>query len=59
VQSRWMVSGTSFLAANELIAHFGLPSNEPPASLEVIWGDGFKQTITDVATRKVLTVTRN
>ncbi|NQU48260.1 MAG: CRTAC1 family protein [Planctomycetes bacterium] len=59
VQSRWIASGTSFLAANELIAHFALPSNAQPANLNVTWSDGFKQTIADVTTRQALTVTRN
>lgn len=58
VQSRWIASGTSFLAANELSAHFAFPAGNINASLEVIWSDGFRQKITDVSSGQLLTVTR-
>jgi enediyne biosynthesis protein E4 len=58
-QRRWIASGLSFLSASDPIAHFALPPGAGPASLEVVWADGTRQKVGQVATGKELTVTRN
>lgn len=40
VQTRWILSGTSFLSASAAEAHCGFPAGSPPASVEVHWPDG-------------------
>ncbi len=47
-QRRWIIGGTSFLAANQLIAHFGLPQGTRSVTLEVTWNDGHKQILENV-----------
>ncbi len=59
LQTRWIASGTSFLASNDLIAHFAFPADCSKASLEIIWSDGFRQNLADVESQQTLTVTRN
>ncbi|RMH02318.1 MAG: CRTAC1 family protein [Planctomycetota bacterium] len=58
VQRRWIASGTSFLAANELIAHFAFPAGVDAARLEVVWSDGYRQVVEPVRPRQRLVVER-
>jgi len=49
VQSRWIVSGTSFLSASALEAHLGFPADSPPATIEVDWPDGETTRVSGIA----------
>jgi hypothetical protein len=40
VQTRWIVSGDSFLAQHALVAHFGLGKAKQVKSIEVTWPNG-------------------
>ena len=58
-QTRWLVSGVGFLAANQYIAHFGLAPDTAMVDLEVTWTDGHVQTVTDVPAKKAFVVERD
>jgi enediyne biosynthesis protein E4 len=58
-QTRWIVSGIGFLAANQYIAHFGLAPETSKVSLEVTWTDGHVQKIEGVSTKQAFVVERD
>lgn len=59
VQTRWIVGGTSFLAAHQPIAHFGLEQGVDSVELEVTWPDGHVQSVAGVAPGQHLTIERD
>ena len=52
-------AGASYLSQNDFRLHFGLGSGEKIQSAEVRWSDGKTETITDIATNRILTVMQN
>jgi hypothetical protein len=59
VGSQWnqMTSSTGYASSSLHAVHFGLGTTDGPQSVEIIWPSGAKQTLPDVAVRKVTTVT--
>jgi enediyne biosynthesis protein E4 len=57
--SQWnqMTSSTGYASSSLDAVHFGLGAGDGPQSVEVIWPSGAKQTVPDVAMRKVTTLT--
>lgn len=53
---RWITSGTSYLAANDMRAWFGLGSSTHVERLEVRWPSGLVQTWHDVAVDQIVEV---
>src|SRR5580704_11050634 len=49
VQTGEVLSGGSYLSQNDLRVHFGLGSRERLDQVEVLWPDGKKETLTDLA----------
>ena len=49
VQTGEVLSGGSYLSQNDLRIHFGLGSRERLDQVEVLWPDGKKETLTDLA----------
>ncbi|MFT7677127.1 MAG: hypothetical protein ACI8QC_001104 [Planctomycetota bacterium] len=48
VQTRWIVSGTSYQCASPAEAHFGLGAHAGTVELEVLWPDGTRQEMESV-----------
>lgn len=57
-QTRWIVSGGSFVSQSAQEAHFGLPPGTTRADLVVHWPDGTRQELRDVACGQRLVVRR-
>jgi hypothetical protein len=59
VGSQWnqMTSSVGYASSSLDAVHFGLGATESPQTVEVLWPSGAKQTIPDVAVRKIITVT--
>jgi hypothetical protein len=55
-QVREVVSGTSYLAQNDLRAHFGLGRAERAERLEIRWPDGSTEIVENLAANQLLTV---
>jgi hypothetical protein len=55
-QVREVTSGSSYLAQNDLRAHFGLGPAERAERLEIRWPDGSTEVIEDVAANLLVTV---
>lgn len=54
--TRWLVTGTSYLAANDLRLAFGLGSHPVVDQLEIRWPDGTEQRWTGLAADRILEV---
>ncbi|WP_255484118.1 CRTAC1 family protein [Granulicella sp. 5B5] len=53
----WTVSTCgSYLSSNDKRAHFGLGADASARSIEILWPSGIKQTLTNVAGDRVLTI---
>jgi len=55
---RWLSGGGPFQSNLRAEAHFGLPPDAGPLSVEVLWPDGFRQRIEEVRPGQVLEVVR-
>jgi hypothetical protein len=51
-------AGTSYLSQNDLRLHFGLGADEMIASVEVRWSNGQTETVSDIATNRIITITQ-
>jgi len=52
-----MTSSLGYASSSVEPVHFGLGTSDGPQAVEIIWPSGAKQTVPDVAVRKVTTVT--
>jgi enediyne biosynthesis protein E4 len=53
----WTVSTSgSYLSSNDKRAHFGLGADTSAKSIEILWPSGIKQTLTNVAADRVLSI---
>jgi len=59
IQSKELLPSRGFQASSEPIIHFGFDTLEKVDSLQVIWPNGFYQTLADVATNQTLTLSPN
>ncbi len=57
-QTRWVVSGESFLSSHERELHFGVGDAERVESLRVTWFDGTRETFEDLASGCTWSITR-
>ena len=55
-QTREVQSGSSYLAQNDLRAHFGLGRAERAERLEIRWPSGLKESIENVAANQIVTI---
>jgi hypothetical protein len=55
-QVREVVSGTSYLAQNDLRAHFGLGRAERAERLEIRWPDGSTEVVENLAANQLVTI---
>jgi hypothetical protein len=55
-QTREVQSGSSYLAQNDLRAHFGLGRAERAERLEIRWPSGVKESIENVAANQIVTI---
>jgi hypothetical protein len=58
-QTRWIVSGGSFVSASAQVAHFGLPRGTRRLELLVTWPDGSSRLLPDVAPDQRLVIPRD
>ena len=56
VQLGEVVSGGSYLSQNDLRVHFGLGSHDHLDQAEILWPDGKKETLTDLAADRFVVV---
>lgn len=56
VQTRWIVSGTSYQCASPAEAHFGLGTSLEALQLEVLWPDGTRQELGTTAPNQRLEI---
>jgi hypothetical protein len=54
-----MTSSLGYASSSVEPVHFGLGTSDGPQAVEIIWPSGEKQTVADVAPRKMVTVTEN
>ncbi len=54
--TRQVESGTGQGNQNDLVLHFGLGEHDQRVKLEILWPSGVKQTVTDVAIDRVLSI---
>jgi hypothetical protein len=55
-QTREVQSGSSYLAQNDLRAHFGLGRAERAERLEIRWPSGLKESIENIAANQIVTI---
>ncbi len=55
-QTREVQSGSSYLAQNDLRAHFGLGRAERAERLEIRWPSGLKESIENLAANQIVTI---
>jgi hypothetical protein len=55
-QMREVQSGSSYLAQNDLRAHFGLGRAERAEHLEIRWPSGLKESIENLAANQIVTI---
>jgi hypothetical protein len=53
---REIVSGSSYLAQNDLRAHFGLGAAQRAERLEIRWPDGSTEVVENLSANQVVTV---
>jgi hypothetical protein len=59
LQYKELIPSRGFQASSEPIIHFGFDTLEKLDSLQVIWPDGFYQTLADITTNQTLTFSPN
>ena len=52
-----MTSSVGYASSSVDAVHFGLGAAESPQSVEVVWPSGARQTVPDVAVRRLVTIT--